>query len=138
MRPIGLIPELYVEDIARTRSFYVELLEFEVLYERPADKFIYMERGNARMMFEELGISRNWISGELEKPFGRGINFQIEVENVDELYAKVQAAGIKPFLPLEEKWYRKDESHVGNKQFIVQDSDGYLLRFFEDLGQQEK
>jgi len=141
MRPIGLVPELYVSDIAKTRVFYVDLLGFKVLYERPEDKFMYMERGNARMMFEELGVGRNWITGELEPPWGRGINFQIEVENVDELYAKVQGAappvGGKLFLPLEEKWYRKDDVHVGNKQFIVQDLDGYLLQFFEDLGQRK-
>ena len=34
----------------------------------------------------------------------------------------------------EEKWYRKDSIEVGNKQFLVQDPDGYLLRFTQDLG----
>lgn len=134
MRPIGLVPELYVKNIAATRDFYIDLLGFKVLYERPEDKFLYLERGNARMMLEELGIGRNWITGDLEHPWGRGINFQIEVENVDELYAKVLSAGITPFLSIEEKWYRKGDSHVGNRQFIVQDPDGYLLRFFQDLG----
>jgi hypothetical protein len=38
------------------------------------------------------------------------------------------------FLPLEEKYYKTDLGDAGNKQFIVQDPDGYLLRFFEDLG----
>jgi catechol 2,3-dioxygenase-like lactoylglutathione lyase family enzyme len=138
MRPIGLVPELYVENITRTRHFYVDLLGFKVLYERPEDNFIYMERGNTQMMFEELGVSRNWITGELKYPWGRGINFQIEVEGVGALYAQVQAAGVKPFLSLEEKWYRKNDTEVGNKQFIVQDPDGYLLRFFEDLGSRER
>ena len=70
MQPIGLVPELHCSDIAKTRAFYVDLLGFKVLYERLEDKFIYTGLGNARMMFEELGVSRNWISGELEKPFG--------------------------------------------------------------------
>lgn len=36
---------------------------------------------------------------------------------------------------MEEKWYRADDAYLGNKQFIVQDPDGFLLRFFEDLGE---
>jgi hypothetical protein len=35
---------------------------------------------------------------------------------------------------VEEKWYRVNDQETGNKQFLVQDPDGYLLRFFEDLG----
>jgi hypothetical protein len=53
------------------------------------------------------------------------------------LYARVRAAGATVFLDMEEKWYRRDAApsvEVGNRQFIVQDPDGYLLRFAEDLG----
>jgi hypothetical protein len=39
------------------------------------------------------------------------------------------------FVPLEERWYRRDDVLLGNRQFLVQDPDGYLLRFFEDLGE---
>jgi hypothetical protein len=35
---------------------------------------------------------------------------------------------------MEEKWYRADNVYVGNRQFIVQDPDGYLLRFYQHLG----
>lgn len=34
---------------------------------------------------------------------------------------------------MEEKWYRATDKELGNKQFLVQDPDGYLLRFFQDL-----
>jgi hypothetical protein len=37
-------------------------------------------------------------------------------------------------MPMEEKWYRANDTQLGNRQFIVQDPDGYLLRFFQDLG----
>jgi len=134
MRPNGLVPELYVKDINKTRQFYVGVLGFEVLYERLEDKFIYTQRGDTQMMFEELGESRAWITADLVYPHGRGINFQIEVESVDQLYKSVEAEGIKPFLPLEDRWYRKDDVYIGNRQFMVQDPDGYLLRFFQDLG----
>jgi hypothetical protein len=31
-------------------------------------------------------------------------------------------------------WYRIGELEVGRREFLVQDPDGYLLRFAEDLG----
>ena len=38
---------------------------------------------------------------------------------------------------MEENWYRQDDKLLGNKEFLVQDPDGYLLRFSEDLGQKQ-
>jgi hypothetical protein len=39
------------------------------------------------------------------------------------------------FLPLEDKWYRSNDFEIGQRQFIVMDPDGYLLRFAQRLGQ---
>jgi hypothetical protein len=36
---------------------------------------------------------------------------------------------------LEERWYRRGDTRLGNHQFVVADPDGYLLRFFQDLGE---
>ena len=38
------------------------------------------------------------------------------------------------FVEPKENWYRQDNQLLGNKEFLVQDPDGYLLRFAEDLG----
>lgn len=63
------------------------------------------------------------------------MNLQIEVVDVDVLYASVQQAGLSIVIPLEERWYRQDQTETGNRQFVTADPDGYLLRFFRDLGQ---
>lgn len=34
----------------------------------------------------------------------------------------------------EVKWYRMDDEEVGVQQFLVQDPDGYLIRFQSSLG----
>jgi hypothetical protein len=47
----------------------------------------------------------------------------------------LELANIPLYLPLEEKWYRRDGTEVGNRQFVVADPDGYLVRPFEDLGE---
>jgi hypothetical protein len=60
----------------------------------------------------------------------------IEVGEIDDLYAVVAAAGsCSIVIALEERWYRAGEIENGQRQFVVADPDGYLLRFFSDLGQ---
>ena len=88
-------------------------------------------------MVDQIGFTRTWQTGELEYPLGRGVNFQIEVPDVDLLLTRLRKNKIELFMELEEKWYRKDDVEVGNRQFLVQDPDGYLLRFFEDMGTRE-
>ena len=95
-----------------------------------------MERQGSQIMLDELlpGSPRTWVVAPLEAPFGRGMNLEICTDKIDDLYARVQAAGAKLFWPIEEKWYRADDLYLGTKQFIVLDPDGYLLRFSESLG----
>jgi hypothetical protein len=80
---------------------------------------------------------RIWIAGMLETPFGRGINLQMETNKVDELYERVKKAGANIFLPIEVKWYRANDVEVGNRQFIVLDPNGYMLRFAQNLGERK-
>jgi catechol 2,3-dioxygenase-like lactoylglutathione lyase family enzyme len=128
-------------DIEVSLGFYTELLDFKIQYQRPEDGFAMLEREGSRIMLDEIRADakpqpdRLWFAGPLEYPLGRGINLQIIVRNVDDLYAKAKSGGARIFLPMEAKWYRVDEIFVGNRQFIVQDPDGYLLRFFQDLGE---
>ena len=128
-----LVPELCCSDIERSLNFYTEVLGFSVMYARPEDRFAYLDREGAQIMLEQ-STGRAFVAGELVYPFGRGINLQIEVADVASLYKVVEADGAPIYLPLEDAWYRRDRTELGNRQFIVQDPDGYLLRFFEDLG----
>lgn len=132
-----MIPELLCSSIEESVSFYTEILGFSIQYARPESDFAMLERQGSHIMLVEYepDSPRSWIAAPLEKPFGRGINLQIETKSVDDLYACVQKANAKIFLLIEEKWYRADDFELGNRQFIVQDPDGYLLRFFEDLGE---
>ncbi|HEY7801649.1 MAG TPA: VOC family protein [Dehalococcoidia bacterium] len=130
-----LIPELACSDIGRSLAFYTHVLGFGIVYARPEESFAYLNRGGAHLMLDQIGAGRTWSTADLAHPYGRGVNLQIEVPDVDLLYTAVQSAAATIFLPLEDKWYRRDDVLVGNRQFIVQDPDGYLLRFFGDLGQ---
>ena len=132
----ALVPELYCSNFSSSLHFYAEKIGFEILYSREEEKFAYLKLGNAELMIEEPNENgdRVWWTGQAEKPYGRGINFQIEVEDVDQLFNRISQYKIPLFLEMENKWYRKGNHEVGNRQFIVQDPDGYLLRFYSSLG----
>ena len=57
------------------------------------DKFCFLELDGNQLMIEE--VNNNWNVGELEYPFGRGINISMTVKNVDVLYEKVIRNKIK-------------------------------------------
>lgn len=78
--------------------------------------------------------TRRLVNGADEQPFGRGLNLQIHVSDVQSLHDRLLDRGAALFWPLEEKWYRRDDELLGNWQFVVADPDGYLLRFYQDLG----
>jgi catechol 2,3-dioxygenase-like lactoylglutathione lyase family enzyme len=128
----ALVPELLVADLQRALAFYCDLCGFKVRYARPEDGFAYIELGGAQIMLEEL-CDDSWLTGPLDPPFGRGTNLQIEVADVAALAAQLQAAGQKLFRPLVTEWYRQDDVEHGQSQFLVQDPDGYLLRFIQPL-----
>ncbi len=130
----ALIPEFSVSDWRASVRFYTELLGFCVAYDRPEEGFAFLTLGQAQLMIDQIGIGRDFFTGAAPAVLGRGVNVQITVENVAPALQRLAAAGYPLILPLEEKWYRMGEVDVGNRQFVVADPDGYLLRLTEDLG----
>ena len=131
------IPEFDVTNLNKTIEFY-KTCGFKIEYDRPESKFVFMSLGEIQFMFCELKDINKWETGKLEYPFGRGINFQLEVDNVDNIYINLKNAGYPIMIDMDENWYRQDDKLLGNKEFLVHDPDGYLLRFFEDLGSKDE
>jgi catechol 2,3-dioxygenase-like lactoylglutathione lyase family enzyme len=130
-----LVPELYCSDFARSLKFYTGVLGFFVRYDRPEQRFAYLERDGAELMIEQtVDPGRLFLSGPLEAPFGRGMHLQIEVADIDALYRSVRDADARILLRMEDRWYRRTSDEAGNRQFVTADPDGYVLRFFQDLG----
>lgn len=128
-----LVPELLVDDVAASLAFWVGLCGFEVLYNRPSEGFAYLNSGTAHLMLEQIGAGRNWIPGSLERPLGRGINFQIMLPAIGPLLERLAEADWPLFMAAEEKWYDTGDRRAGVAQFLVQDPDGYLVRFSSRL-----
>ncbi|WP_372781247.1 bleomycin resistance protein [Phenylobacterium sp.] len=130
-----LVPELDVTDLDLSLAFYCDVLGFVIRYARPEERFAYLQRDGAELMLEEAaGPGRRFRTAALEPPFGRGMNLQIRVADAGALCRKAAAAQARIVVDLEDRWYRRAEDEVGNRQFVVADPDGYLLRFYEDLG----
>ncbi|EOD77775.1 glyoxalase family protein [Grimontia indica] len=131
-----MVPELSVSDFAKSLHFYCEILGFKVRSQRKNPDFVYLELELVQIMLEQIH-DKAWVTGELSAPLGRGVNFQIELSDISPVYERIQAANIKLFREQKETWYEVDESLSGQREFLVQDPDGYLLRFSQYLGEKE-
>ena len=123
----NLIPELSVFDILQTKKFYKEL-GFKIEYERQKEKFIFMSFQDSQFMFEQIH-DEGWNTGELSYPLGRGINFSIAVEDVEELYKLVKTLNFEIYKELTRNKYQVNGIEETQIEFLIQDPNGYLLRF---------
>lgn len=120
----SLIPELSVRDIEKSKDFYLKI-GFTIKYQR--EKFYFLELEENQLMIEE--INDHWNVGDLEYPFGRGINLSMSVSDIDALYQKLKAQNFVFFKELMCNTYQVEEELYEDKEFLIQDPDGYLLRF---------
>lgn len=134
----ALVPELYVSELARSLSFYLDLLGFAVAYDRPEDRFAAIALGTAWIMLEEapsLGAASaeafargEWRTAELCPPFGRGVNLQVAVPDVDRISVRLSLARYPVLLEPHARSYRVGRESLTVRQMLVADPDGYLIR----------
>ncbi|MBR3002551.1 MAG: VOC family protein [Clostridia bacterium] len=130
------MPELSVTNLDNSLNFY-KTAGFKVNYDRPENKFAFISLGEIQFMLQEISDNDKWDVAPLSFPFGNGINFQLEVDNLDKIYSSFKCSAYKISFDIEENWYRQDDKLLGNREFLIQDPDGYLLRFSEDLGKKD-
>ena len=123
----NLIPELSVFDILQTKIFYEEL-GFKIEYERQEEKFVFMSFQDSQFMFEQIH-DEGWNTGELIYPLGRGINFSIAVDDIENLYTFVKSKKMEIYKKLTKSVYLVNGIEEIQMEFLIQDPNGYLLRF---------
>ena len=122
-----MIPELSVFDIEQTKRFYNDL-GFRIEYERPEEKFVFMSFQDSQFMFEQIH-DNGWNIGELIYPLGRGINFSIAVDDIEGLYKLVKTLNLEIYRELNRSIYQVNGTEETQTEFLIQDPNGYLLRF---------
>jgi hypothetical protein len=70
----------------------------------------------------------------MNAPLGQGAMFQIYVESLERILANLKAIEWPLYEEVKEKWYRVGDSENGVRQFLVQDPDGYLVLFGQNIG----
>lgn len=128
----AVVPEFSVTDIEKSLSFWCDLLGFKVAYDRPDARFAYLVRGRLQVMLCEL--NGRWEVAEMQRPFGRGINLQMTVDRIEPILDALNGVGWPLYEQPNEAWYRVGDDEHGQREFLVQDPDGYLLRLAEELG----
>ncbi len=133
-----LVPELYVSDLRASLNFYLELVGFELEFERLEQGFAALELGSSRIMLEQVpSLSPStaaemrdgrWIPAALEAPFGRGLNFEIEVDDVEAVHQRFKERGYPLLVAMHQKSYRVTDENCVVRQFLAADPDGYLIR----------
>ena len=127
-----MAPELLVTDLAVSLAFWRDLLGFRVAYSR--DGFVYLERaeGAQIMLWERDG---SFETGAMERPFGRGAMFQVYVEGLGKVTSALSANGWPLYAPLRDIWRRWGDREGGQREFLVQDPEGYLIMVAEHIGE---
>lgn len=131
-----ILPELYVSDFEKSLHFYENVLGFKVEYTRESPRFAFLSFEGSEIMIQQLDPNEDdeYKVGEFEYPLGRGINFQIDTKDVEKLAESLKNNGYPLRRELEDSWYRVNNVLHGCRQVLVQDPDGYLLRFSQGIG----
>jgi catechol 2,3-dioxygenase-like lactoylglutathione lyase family enzyme len=134
MEFLPILPELYISDFKRSIHFYIDILGFKIEYQRENPNFAFISYQRSQLMIQELVKGEKEI-GKLEYPFGRGINFQIETDNIQKIIDSLEKNSYPIKRGSKDSWYRENNLLHGCREILVMDPDGYLLRFSEYIGE---
>jgi catechol 2,3-dioxygenase-like lactoylglutathione lyase family enzyme len=131
-----LIPELTVRDMKKSLDFYKKILGFKMEYERKEAKFAFLSYKGSQIMLDQNNIKADspWHTGKPEYPFGRGMHLQISTDDIKPIIESLRKNNYPIKSGPKDYWFRKGNSLVGMRGFLVMDPDGYLLMFNEDIG----
>ena len=114
-----------VDDVDAAADFYTRHLQFEVVM-KPGPGFAMLRRGDLRLLLNTPGggggAGQTLADGSTPKPGGWN-RFQVQVENLDAIVAKLTDAGVD---------FRGDAIiGRGGKQALALDLSGNLIELFE-------
>jgi len=130
-----LLPELYVVDFQKSLHFYTKILGFKLEYQRPEPLFAFLSyQGSQIMIQQEDNEDDEWHNGKPEYPYGRGLNFQIETNDIQKIIDSLSLNHYPLRRGVKDSWYKVDNTLHGCREILVMDPSGYLLRFSQGLG----
>jgi catechol 2,3-dioxygenase-like lactoylglutathione lyase family enzyme len=130
----ALMAEMMVEDYPRSLAFWSGPMGFAVAFTRPAQKLACLAHSDGAqvMIYQRDGY---WETGPMQAPFGRGMVVQVYVSDAEEMAVRMTAAGVPFYVALREKWRDWGDRMGGQREFLVQDPDGYLVMVAQRIGE---
>lgn len=123
---IMIIPIFAVKDIASSKAFYVDNLEFKLEFEMPGPdgpSFAMLSVKPGTM----IGISRQ----DAPEPKGQGVVSMIYVDDttdIDAYYERVKSRGTTITSEIKDEYW-------GDRCFLVQDPDGFCINLCKTIRQ---
>ena len=107
---------IVTENLAETKKFYLEVLDFGVTFENEFYLLLHTPNQNAEISF--LLPNHPTQQPLFQKPFaGQGMYLTIEVEEVDKVYNDLKNRGVEIKIDIrDEPW--------GDRHFAIQDPNG--------------
>ena len=127
----SVVAEMMVRDYPTSLAWWTGPMGFALVFERPAQKLAFVQHpdGAQVMIYERDG---DWEVGPMEPPFGRGAVIQVFVTDVAAVHARF--AGQPLYVDLRDKWRDWGDRLGGQREFLVQDPDGYLIMVAQHIG----
>lgn len=117
-KALSISPTITVEKPEESRDFYIKYFDAQVKFD--SGWYINVAIGNCELCFMQPQSS--------DQPFfdGKGVMYNIEVENVDEEYSRLASLGVTAVIALEDHPW-------GDRGFGVMDPNGVILYFYKTI-----
>jgi uncharacterized glyoxalase superfamily protein PhnB len=123
-----LTPNLMVEDVSQTITFYQDTLGFTLLATVPDSgpfDWAMLKRGEVTLMFQAKASLSDEIPALAGREIGGSLSFYIDVTDVKSLYEELQPK-VRLAQPLHTTFY-------GREEFAIIDLNGYILAFAAEV-----
>jgi catechol 2,3-dioxygenase-like lactoylglutathione lyase family enzyme len=131
-----MVAELHVADLAASLAFWRDIIGFEIAFQREEEKFVYLEHpeGQQIMLCQRHG---RFETGPMTPPLGQGAMFQIYLNDIGPVLARLTATDWSIYLGPREIWRETGDRQSGQQEVFVQDPDGYLLMLAQSIGERD-
>jgi len=126
----SVTPNLLVRDIARSTTFYRDVLGFQIKQTVPDQApfvFVWLERDGVPVFLNDPAAAEKDLTGAAARPSGGTATLYFVLTDVDAYHATV-APHAKVVMELKTQFY-------GMREFAVEDPDGHLLTFAERVSE---
>lgn len=122
---MSLAVELACSGFSRSLRFYTDVLGFTTMRFQPEQRRAEVERDGVLVILREGSSDL----APMEYPCGRGVTLVVWINDLEAVYAGVQAYGARLHRPLHTVWQEEDGQRMAHDAFEVIDPDGYAVRF---------